>query len=704
MTWATPLIAAIAAAIAIPALIILYFLKLRRRTVEVSTTLLWRQAIEDLQANAPFQKLRKNLLLLLQLLILAAALFALAQPEFQSSESVGQRHIILIDTSASMTATDGDTEDDDDNSRLAEAKERALVLVDSLRDAGLFVRDTADEAMVIAFSASAQVRQTFTSDKDLLRRAIEGIQATDAVGELEEAFVLAKAHAPTRKYVDDRDGQVYDLGLSAGVPATLHVFSDGRLADADRVLPGPEDTVVYHPVGATTSSNLAITGLRAERSFDTPENLSVFVGVQSTITQPATADVELLIDGVVERISTITLPPARVDPSLPVNTPPTPTVTGAVFRLTRAESAVVAVNVRLNDDTADSASAARDVLSTDDRGWLVVPAARRASVAIVTTGAFYLRPALEALPLAKLDEFTPEQWEDRAASSAGETPYDVVVLDRYLPAAPAGQSMPPGRYLVLGAAPQGPAAFEPPIEQGAATVIEWRRDHPALSGVLLDNLLIGEMPETRPGPDSTATALIETDKGPALYELADADARALVAPFDPAASTWPFDVGFVVFLAQSINYLAQGDAEVSARDDALRPGRVLTTRLPIGAEEVTIRTPAGDTASVPVGADSRVVYGPLSTVGLYELTWSGPSATDDARVGSRALRPLAVNLLDPSESDVFPASTIRLATGQAEVNNDRDAQTRRALWPWLMLAALAIMLLEWFIYNRKVYL
>ena len=270
MTFTTPVLAAIAAAIAIPALIILYFLKLRRRTIEVSTTLLWRQAIEDLQANAPFQKLRKNLLLLLQLLILAAALFALAQPEFQSSETVGQRHIILIDTSASMPATAGDTEDDADNTRLAEAKERALALVDSLRDAGLFVRDTADEAMVIAFSASAQVRQTFTSDKDLLRRAIEGIQATDAVGELEEAFVLAKAHAPTRKYVDDRDGQVYDLGLSAGVPATLHVFSDGRLADADRVLPGPEDTVVYHPVGATTSSNLAITGLRAERSFDTP--------------------------------------------------------------------------------------------------------------------------------------------------------------------------------------------------------------------------------------------------------------------------------------------------------------------------------------------------------------------------------------------------------------------------------------------------
>ena len=74
MTWGAPLLAGIVALIAIPALLILYFLKLRRKTVEISTTLLWRQAIQDLQANAPFQKLRKNILLLLQLLALAAIL------------------------------------------------------------------------------------------------------------------------------------------------------------------------------------------------------------------------------------------------------------------------------------------------------------------------------------------------------------------------------------------------------------------------------------------------------------------------------------------------------------------------------------------------------------------------------------------------------------------------------------------------------
>src|SRR5437764_13972714 len=72
--------AVLAAALAIPALLILYFLKLRRREMAVSSTLLWKKAIQDLQVNAPFQKLRRNLLLLLQLLLLILLVLALSRP------------------------------------------------------------------------------------------------------------------------------------------------------------------------------------------------------------------------------------------------------------------------------------------------------------------------------------------------------------------------------------------------------------------------------------------------------------------------------------------------------------------------------------------------------------------------------------------------------------------------------------------------
>src|SRR5271155_5572200 len=110
MSWfphfLNPIPALIGAALAIPALLVLYFLKLRRQPVDVPSTLLWRKAIQDLQVNAPFQKLRRNLMLLLQLLLIIALLLAWARPVLNYTPGAGQRSIILIDRSASMSATD----------------------------------------------------------------------------------------------------------------------------------------------------------------------------------------------------------------------------------------------------------------------------------------------------------------------------------------------------------------------------------------------------------------------------------------------------------------------------------------------------------------------------------------------------------------------------------------------------------------------
>src|SRR5436189_4608459 len=104
MTWVphilSPLTGLIAAAVAVPALLILYFLKLRRKEMAVSSTFLWKKAIQDLQVNAPFQKLRRNLLLLLQLLLLLFLLIALSRPVANYRPAAGKETVILIDRSA----------------------------------------------------------------------------------------------------------------------------------------------------------------------------------------------------------------------------------------------------------------------------------------------------------------------------------------------------------------------------------------------------------------------------------------------------------------------------------------------------------------------------------------------------------------------------------------------------------------------------
>src|SRR5580704_10832304 len=166
----------IAASAFVPSLIVLYFLKLRRREMPVSSTLLWRKAVQDLQVNAPFQRLRKNLLLFLQLLLLAALLLALARPILNYTPGAGPRTIILIDHSASMSADDmpgGRT-------RLDEAKRQAKDLVGTLGRNGA--------AMVIVFDDSAQTLTPFTTDIRTLDNVIDSIQPTDRRTKFESAY------------------------------------------------------------------------------------------------------------------------------------------------------------------------------------------------------------------------------------------------------------------------------------------------------------------------------------------------------------------------------------------------------------------------------------------------------------------------------------------------------------------------------------
>lgn len=238
MTWLTPTIAGIAAAIAIPSLIILYFLKLRRRDVEISTTLLWKKTIQDMQANALPAAPQKHPAAA-PAAALVGILLALAQPQMRGQLAEGQQRIILIDRSASMAATDGDADNPGAMSRLAKAKETAIKLIDSMREPSIIGSGTADEAMIIAFDTTAEVRQQFTGDKARLRAAVESIEPSDAPSQLAEALRLARAHLPDRIQFDENTGDNITVeGVKAG-GATIHLFSDGRLPDAEEAITMP---------------------------------------------------------------------------------------------------------------------------------------------------------------------------------------------------------------------------------------------------------------------------------------------------------------------------------------------------------------------------------------------------------------------------------------------------------------------------------
>lgn len=733
MTWLTPSLGAIAAAIAVPTLLILYFLKLRRRDVEISTTLLWKKAVMDMQANAPFQRLRKNILLLLQLLILAAVLLALAQPQFSGRSIVGQMHVIMLDRSASMGAEDVVVGAGRVTSRLTQAKKDALDLVDSLREGGLLSQGESDKAMVIAFDTSATVIQSFTSDKQSLRNAINAVLPGEAPTSLDMAVKLAQANAPSKPNIDN-DGSVSGTTGVSSIPLTIHLFSDGKIPDAASLSLGPTrdatkpdgdgNTIIYHAVGSEKASNVGIVAMRAERGFEDPNKLTVFVSLSNNDLTPRTMDVELMVDQTAVGLRSVTVggatagnavaspavgSEAGATPAVPASEPPpaavqtiaSPGVGGTIFQLDRPEGAIVQVNLR-QPGSADPPEG--DVLAVDNRAMLAVPPAKRLSVAIVTRGSLVLSSLYDGLPV-RPTIVAPDKFEQMLKDEQLED-FDVIVLDGYLPTTNVGTSgLPPGRYLVFGAVPV--SAENGITDKGkgpGASIIDWLRDHPTLRSVGLENVAIGEMRLIAVEDGKSAKVLANSDKGPAIVEISTAETRAVVVPFDPLNGNWPFDVSFVVFNASAIAYL--GDEGVQSGSlRSVQPGQTLSDRLPVGTATATLNGPGVSSMVLTPASDGRIVFGPIPETGLYSVTYPGvPGPMDIQKDEGTAARVFTANLFDLPESDLGTAKEVPFASTVATAEARQDAKADKKLWPYLLLIALGVVMLEWYIYNRKVHI
>jgi hypothetical protein len=707
MTFAAPLLAGIVAAIAIPALIILYFLKLRRIPREVSSTLLWKKTIQDLQANAPFQRLRKNLLLFLQLIILSLILLALAQPRSAATSTQGRKYLILIDRSASMAAVDG-SPTLGSKSRLEQAKEDAITLVESMRAPSVFAQgQKADEAMVIAFDANAEIITQFTADQTALKNAINSITQTDAPSSIEEAYRLAQAQRPNRLINDTNEaGDVTNIleleELKGGEPYFFHLYSDGRIRDIDAIRADEVDNdfaFEYHAVGSGSSNNIGLVALRSERDYDDPTKLSIFVGVQSTDTIERSVDAELIIDGVTRSVRQIDLPAATIDDTTGIKTTASG---GVVFELNEPNAVLARVRLDTNADENPEA----DILTTDNEGALIVPPAKQAAVALVSTGNLFVQSAISGFPLSRFEVMGPSEYETRRDNGEMAV-FDVVVLDAYLPKPnELGVVLDPGRYLILGKTLTGPIGVTDNGVGPAGPIIDWRRTHPVLRDLTLDALLMAETPDITIPRGSGVVSLAETATGTAIFETSDTDVRALVVPFDITKTNWPFDVSFVVFLASSVDYLGTGSIVAVDEDERqLVPGRVLADRIPANATGVRIELPDGSRSPELIpSADGRVVYGPISETGLYRLRWRGTPGPNDVVRENDVQRLFAANMLDPAESDVSTLSTIALANTLISAESATERRRVKDWWPWLLMGALAILMFEWWVYNKKMYL
>ncbi len=222
-------------------IILLYLLKLRRREVIIPSVFLWRRATQDMQANAPFQKLQRNLLLLLQLLALAALLLSLAAPFLLTARLGGQRVVLVLDASASMRSTDVKP------SRFEEAKRKASAVLDGM--------GRKDEAALVVCSARAWVASPFTSDLRKLRGQVRSLQPTDCQTNMRDALLLAFSLASRR------------------AKTIVYVLSDGSFPALTDVQTTAD--VRFLSIGKT-GENVALLAFEVARAQNSPEHQFFF--------------------------------------------------------------------------------------------------------------------------------------------------------------------------------------------------------------------------------------------------------------------------------------------------------------------------------------------------------------------------------------------------------------------------------------------
>jgi von Willebrand factor type A domain/Aerotolerance regulator N-terminal len=359
----------------VPVVLAMYLLKLRRDQQVVSSTLLWQRLLTDVEANAPWQRLRRSLLLLLQLLLVLLLAFLAARPFLERPAGLAGDVVVVIDTSASMGATDIPPD------RLSEAKAKVLERLHDLPANGT--------VSVIAAGRTARVVVNGTTDIGRVRAAIDGIAVSPSSGDLGDALNLANALA----------ARAGDAEILVATDAALAIKPSARL----------DHKVSVIQVGRERK-NQAIVALAVTPS-SSGVTRSVFISIANLDIEPATRAVQLYVDGVLREAREPQLLDAQTRTEVIVDDVP--------------RSASV-IEVRLVDEEGRDGG---DSLTLDDRAWAIVPPDRLRRILVVGPGDPYLETALSFLPNVELYGVTPDKYGPDTHTEL----FDLVVFEGYLP-------------------------------------------------------------------------------------------------------------------------------------------------------------------------------------------------------------------------------------------------------------------------------
>lgn len=646
-----------------PLILLLYFLKLRRTPIEVPSTYLWTRTIEDLHVNSIWQRLRNSLLLLLQLLLAFLLLLACLQPGCEGKSIQGDRFIFMVDNSSSMSATDAP----EGQTRLQYSKDQVRNMIDAM--------DASASAMIISFSNESDVVQSYTKDKSLLKRKLSGIKQTQRSTDMSEALTAASGLANPGR-TSDRESAV-DVQVADALAAQLFIFSDGGVAEVPGFSLG-NLKAEYRPVGSfEIPHNVGITAFSISRELDTESGVQAFVRLHNSDDEDHSVDISVFADG--------ELYDASAD--VAVNSEKSTLRSYDLTQLLENFEKPIKVEVRIEND---------DVYSADNVAYGVIEPARKVNVLVCTEYNKHLKLALGTERIQKLANVRFESGEflqdKKYTDAVALGSFDLIIYDQCVP-----EKMPDCSTIFIGAIPPG-EQWSAADKTGPTVVIDTLATHPIMSAVQMGNVIIVES-QALTGPKGSIS-LMDSTEGSILAIAPRSGFQDLVIGFpleevDPDGdvlinSDWPQKLGFPLFVQNCITWL--GGAAKFSSSNGSSPGELIQFRARIPTKSLSVKSPLGSRLNLQPRKDKTFVYSSAEAIGIYEATNNETGNLDQL---------LAVNLLDPRESNLTVRDELNI--GFEEISKTVDVvPARKEYWTWVILAALIVLLVEWYIYNRRV--
>jgi len=652
-TWAY--IAGGAALLAVTA----YIIKMRRRRFEVPFSFLWKQVLEQKDANALWKHLKRLMSLLLALLIMGLILFSALDPTLGAVDREARNVVVLLDASASMRAMDGNEEGT--QSRLDAAKQRAKELIDSMGGG--------DIAMVMKVDGQATPMSRFSSDAPMLNKIIDDIQPSDTPADLTRALGAAADALRDRKnplvvLVTDGAFPEAQLGLATW-DATSKDLAAVQLNGID---------VRYLPVGRR-SDNVGIIAFNVRRYIANKAAYEVYIEVQNFGSEPARRQVALYNGDTAVDVKPIELMPGqRLKQIYP--------------RLPASGDNKLRASLRPVDGAGGS-----DPFALDDTAYALLPESKKLKVLMVTQDNLFLEGAMLVYDNVDAMKITPEEYDAKPSYADG---MDVVVFDDHTPAViPA----PPTSLLYFH--PTGPnSPFKIAGEQANPRITDADENHPVMRWVTLSDVYTDKSNVFAVDAAKGETAIASSVRKTIIAAKREGRRKVLAIGFSlPAAgresaTDLPLRVAFPMMLVNALDWFA-GD-----QSDLLTTYATgVRERIPMDgvatATEAEVTGPDGSVTKTPIIDGLATFYG--QRVGYYDVVAKGITGKETV-----ASITLAANLASPTESDIAPSSELTLGGTKLEAPIAFAVSHTTKLWIYFVLLAMGLVVMEWITYHRRI--